>query len=187
MKLGNEKDLVKNILDGDGSAADFLYKKLFPFVRGVCWKMTKDLDKSEELTQISMIQIFTKLRQFSFNSSLSTWAYRVATNQCLMSFRVKKDKQTDSLEDHDHILGIASPHTFSAEDKILLEQALKQMPKGYKQIFYLHDIEGFEHEQVANILGCSIGTSKSQLHKARIKMRKLINKKVNPRIYEQAR
>lgn len=187
MKLGNEKELVEKIKNGEELAADFLYNKLFPFVRGVCWKMTKDIDKTEELTQVSMIQIFTKLDKFSFKSSLSTWAYRVATNQCLMSFRNKKEKQTDSLDAHDHILQVESPRSFSVADKILLEQSMRQLPIGYKKIFYLHDIQGFEHEQVANILGCSIGTSKSQLHKARTKMRKLINKKVNPRVYEQSR
>lgn len=185
MNLGNEKELVEKILNGDERAADFLYKKLSPFVRGVCFKMTKDADKTEELTQISLIQIFRKLERFSFNSSLSTWAFRIATNQCLMSFRVKKEKLTDSLADHDHILDIASPRTFSTGDKILLEQALKQMPRGYKQIFYLHDVEGFDHEEVAKILKISVGTSKSQLHKARLKLRRLINKKVNPRVYER--
>lgn len=185
MNLGNEKELVEKILSGDERAAHFLYNKLSPFVRGACFKITKDADKTEELAQISLIQVFEKLSQFSFNSSLSTWAFRIATNQCLMSFRVKKEKLTDSLADHDHLLDIASPRPFSAGDKILLEQALKQMPRGYKQIFYLHDVEGFDHEEVAKILKISVGTSKSQLHKARLKLRRLINKKVNPRVYER--
>ena len=67
-------------------------------------------------------------------------------------------------------------------DKIALEHAIEQLPDGYKNIFLLHDVEGFEHEEVARILGCSVGTSKSQLHKARLKLRKLLQKKANPRL-----
>jgi RNA polymerase sigma-70 factor (ECF subfamily) len=67
-------------------------------------------------------------------------------------------------------------------DKIAIDKAIAQLPTGYRNVFVLHDVEGYEHEEVARILGCSVGTSKSQLHKARLKMRKLLGKKSPPRL-----
>ena len=78
--------------------------------------------------------------------------------------------------------GSANPHKMQIVDKIALENAIEQLPDGYKNVFMLHDVQGFEHEEVARILGCSVGTSKSQLHKARLKLQKLLKKKANPRL-----
>ena len=80
------------------------------------------------------------------------------------------------------VAGTANPDKMPIVDKIALENAIDQLPEGYKNVFVLHDVEGFEHEEVAKILGCSVGTSKSQLHKARLKLRKLLKKKANPRL-----
>ena len=78
--------------------------------------------------------------------------------------------------------GTDNPFRMPVVDNIAIENAIDQLPTGYKNVFVLHDVEGFEHEEVANILGCSVGTSKSQLHKARLKLRKLLKKKANPRL-----
>jgi len=80
------------------------------------------------------------------------------------------------------VAGTENPNKMPIVDKIALENAIQQLPEGYKNVFVLHDVEGYEHEEVARILGCSVGTSKSQLHKARLKLRKLLQKKANPRL-----
>jgi RNA polymerase sigma-70 factor (ECF subfamily) len=78
--------------------------------------------------------------------------------------------------------GTENPRKMPVVDKIAIENAIEQLPTGYRNVFVLHDVEGYEHEEVAKILGCSVGTSKSQLHKARLKLRKLLQKKANPRL-----
>ena len=103
-----------------------------------------------------------------------------------MHFRkrtVKFEKTTEEGETPDQVVtGTANPEKMRIVDKIALENAITQLPDGYRNVFVLHDIEGFEHEEVARILGCSVGTSKSQLHKARLKLQKLLRKKANPRL-----
>jgi len=92
-------------------------------------------------------------------------------------------KTTEEGETPDQIVaGTAHPEKMRIVDKIALDNAIAQLPEGYKNVFVLHDVEGFEHEEVARILGCSVGTSKSQLHKARLKLQKLLKKKANPRL-----
>ena len=107
-----------------------------------------------------------------------------------MHFRkrvVKHEKTTEDGETPDSIvIGSEKPSKMPVVDKIALENAIKELPKGYKNVFILHDMEGFEHEEVARILGCSVGTSKSQLHKARLKLRKLLKRKAPPKIFVNA-
>jgi RNA polymerase sigma-70 factor (ECF subfamily) len=110
----------------------------------------------------------------------------MTVNQVLMHFRkrtVKFEKTTEEGETPVQIVsGSANPERMRIVDKIALDNAIEQLPAGYKNVFVLHDVEGFEHEEVARILGCSVGTSKSQLHKARLKLQKLLKKKANPRL-----
>jgi RNA polymerase sigma-70 factor (ECF subfamily) len=110
----------------------------------------------------------------------------MTVNQVLMHFRkrtVKFEKTTDEGETPVQIVnGTQNHRRMPVVDKIALESAIDQLPPGYKSVFVLHDVEGYEHEEVARILGCSVGTSKSQLHKARLKLRKLLQKKTNPRL-----
>jgi RNA polymerase sigma-70 factor (ECF subfamily) len=107
-------------------------------------------------------------------------------NQVLMHFRQRNVKFEKTTEEGDPpeqtVRGTENPFKMPIVDKIALESAIDQLPTGYKNVFVLHDVEGFEHEEVARILGCSVGTSKSQLHKARLKLRKLLKKKANPRL-----
>ena len=110
----------------------------------------------------------------------------MTVNQVLMHFRkrtVKYEKTTEEGETPvQMVAGTSNPERMRIVDKIALDNAIEQLPKGYKNVFVLHDVEGFEHEEVARILGCSVGTSKSQLHKARLKLQKLLKKKANPRM-----
>src|SRR5258708_34306064 len=107
----------------------------------------------------------------------------MTVNQVLMHFRkrtVKFEKATEEGETPIQVVsGTSNPERMRIVDKIALDNAIEQLPSGYKNVFVLHDVEGFEHEEVARILGCSVGTSKSQLHKARLKLRGLLAKTNN--------
>ena len=148
--------------------------------------MTSNQTEAEDLTQEVFIQLFRKIGSFRGDSAFTTWLHRMTVNQVLMHFRkrtVKYEKTTEEGETPDQMVtGTSDPNKMRIVDKIALDNASQQLPNGYKNVFVLHDVEGFEHEEVARILGCSVGTSKSQLHKARLKLRKLLKKKANPRL-----
>src|ERR671910_3615820 len=167
-------------------AFEQLYERHNRRVYSLCLRMTGNVAEAEDLAQEVFIQLYRKIGSFRGDSAFTTWLHRMTVNQVLMHFRkrnVKFEKTTEEGETPDQIVtGTANPNKMPIVDKIALENAIDQLPEGYKNVFVLHDVEGFEHEEVAKILGCSVGTSKSQLHKARLKLRKLLKKKANPRL-----
>jgi len=171
---------------GDMEAFEKIYERHSRRVYSLCLRMTQNAAEAEDLAQEAFIQLFRKIGSFRGDSAFTTWLHRLVVNQCLMHFRkrsVKLEKTTEEGETPDQTVpGTADPARMPIVDKIALENAIDQLPAGYKNVFVLHDVEGFEHEEVARILGCSVGTSKSQLHKARLKLRKLLKKKANPRL-----
>ena len=152
----------------------------------LCLRMLQNTHEAEDLTQEVFIQLYRKIGSFRGDSAFTTWLHRMTVNQVLMHFRkrtVKFEKTTEEGETPVQVVaGTENQAKMPIVDKIALDTAIGQLPEGYKNVFILHDIEGYEHEEVARILGCSVGTSKSQLHKARLKMRKLLQKKTNPRL-----
>jgi RNA polymerase sigma-70 factor (ECF subfamily) len=148
--------------------------------------MLQNPTEAEDLTQEVFIQLYRKIGSFRGDSAFTTWLHRMTVNQVLMHFRkrsVKYEKTTEEGETPVQIVhGTENAQKMPVVDKIALDNAIKQLPPGYRNVFVLHDIEGYEHEEVARILGCSVGTSKSQLHKARLKMRKLLQKKSAPKL-----
>ncbi|MEP6944739.1 MAG: RNA polymerase sigma factor [Acidobacteriota bacterium] len=171
---------------GDMSAFEEVYTRHHRRVYSICLRMLQNTSEAEDLTQDVFIQLYRKIGSFRGDSAFTTWLHRMTVNQVLMHFRkrtVKFEKTTEEGETPDQIVtGTANPERMRIVDKIALENAIAQLPDGYKNVFVLHDVEGFEHEEVARILGCSVGTSKSQLHKARLKLQKLLRKKANPRL-----
>ncbi|MGI8812279.1 MAG: RNA polymerase sigma factor [Pyrinomonadaceae bacterium] len=171
---------------GDMVAFEEIYQRHHRRVYSICLRMLQNAFEAEDLTQDVFIQLYRKIGSFRGDSAFTTWLHRMTVNQVLMHFRkrtVKFEKTTEEGETPVQIVpGTDNPFKMPVVDKIALENAIDQLPKGYKNVFVLHDVEGFEHEEVANILGCSVGTSKSQLHKARLKLRKLLKKKANPRL-----
>jgi RNA polymerase sigma-70 factor (ECF subfamily) len=178
--------LARSASHGDMGAFEELYKRHHRRVYSVCLRMLQNTSEAEDLTQDVFIQLYRKIGSFRGDSAFTTWLHRMTVNQVLMHFRkrnVKFEKTTEEGETPDQIVtGTANPERMRIVDKIALENAIQQLPAGYKNVFVLHDVEGFEHEEVAKILGCSVGTSKSQLHKARLKLQKLLRKKANPRL-----
>jgi RNA polymerase sigma-70 factor, ECF subfamily len=140
--------------------------------------MTQNVGEAEDLAQEVFIQLFRKIGSFRGESAFTTWLHRMTVNQVLMHFRkrsVKLERTTEEGETPVQIVrGTEDPNKMPVLDRISLEHALKQLPPGYRSVFVLHDIEGHDHEQIAKILGVAVGTSKSQLHKARMKLRRLL-------------
>ncbi|MGB7201688.1 MAG: RNA polymerase sigma factor [Pyrinomonadaceae bacterium] len=179
-------DLAQSASKGDMVAFEELYKRHHRRVYSICLRMLQNTSEAEDLTQDVFIQLYRKIGSFRGDSAFTTWLHRMTVNQVLMHFRkrtVKFEKTTEEGETPDQIVsGTANPERMRIVDKIAIDNAIAQLPPGYKNVFLLHDVEGFEHEEVARILGCSVGTSKSQLHKARLKLQKLLKKKANPRL-----
>ncbi len=179
-------ELAQAASKGDMVAFEEVYQRHHRRVYSICLRMLQNAYEAEDLTQDVFIQLYRKIGSFRGDSAFTTWLHRMTVNQVLMHFRkrnVKYEKVTEEGETPDQIVtGTSDPEKMRVVDKIALESAIEQLPNGYKNVFLLHDVEGFEHEEVARILGCSVGTSKSQLHKARLKLRKLLKKKANPRL-----
>jgi len=183
-------ELAQSAAIGDMAAFEEIYQRHHRRVYSICLRMLQNAHEAEDLTQDVFIQLYRKIGSFRGDSAFTTWLHRMTVNQVLMHFRkrnVKYEKTTEEGETPDQVVaGTSDPERMPIVDKIALENAIEQLPLGYKNVFVLHDVEGFEHEEVARILGCSVGTSKSQLHKARLKLRRLLKKKANPRLINAA-
>jgi RNA polymerase sigma-70 factor (ECF subfamily) len=179
-------ELAQAAAGGNMPAFEEIYQRHHRRVYSICLRMLQNAFEAEDLTQDVFIQLYRKIGSFRGDSAFTTWLHRMTVNQVLMHFRkrtVKFEKTTEEGETPVQVVpGTESPFKMPIVDKIALENAIDQLPAGYKNVFMLHDVEGFEHEEVAKILGCSVGTSKSQLHKARLKLQKLLKKKANPRL-----
>jgi len=140
--------------------------------------MTGNTAEAEDLAQEAFLQLFRKISTFRGESAFSTWLHRLAVNVVLMHLR-KKGLQQVSLDEPDtsqdepvkRDYGDDDRRLTGSVDRIGLERAISELPPGYRAVFVLHDVEGYEHNEIAEIMNCSVGNSKSQLHKARMKLR----------------
>ena len=174
---------------GDLKAFEDIYRTYHRRVYSRCLRMTRNVSEAEDLTQDVFVQLFRKLKTFRGESSFSTWLHRITVNAVLMHFRkpVVKVEQTtyDADDQHDLLSGMQTASSSSVLDRISLDEALAKLAPGYRAVFILHDLEGYEHSQIGEILGCSVGTSKSQLHKARLRLRTLLRKRAPKRLRAQ--
>src|SRR5258705_3300821 len=165
---------------GDMDAFEELYERHNRRVYSLCLRMTQNVAEAEDLAQEAFIQLFRKIGSFRGDSAFTTWLHRLTVNQVLMHFRkrsVKLERTTEEGETPVQIVrGTEDPNRMPVLDRISLDSALKQLPPGYRSVFVLHDVEGHDHEEIAKILGVAVGTSKSQLHKARMKLRRVLRK-----------
>ncbi len=140
--------------------------------------MTGNTAEAEDLTQEAFLQLFRKISTFRGESAFSTWLHRLAVNVVLMHLR-KKGLQQISLDEMDTSQDEPVKRDYGSDDRRLtgsvdrigLQKAIADLPPGYRAVFVLHDVEGYEHNEIAEIMNCSVGNSKSQLHKARMKLR----------------
>lgn len=171
-------ELAKKAASGDGKAFEELYRRHYRRVYALTLRMMGNPTEAEDMTQEVFLQLFNKIGMFRGESAFTTWLHRMTVNQVLMHFR-KKSTRSELLTDEGEtpvqiVKGTENPSTAPVIDRIGLENALKQLPNGYRTVFVLHDVEGYEHYEIAEMLGIAEGTSKSQLHKARLKLRQLI-------------
>jgi RNA polymerase sigma-70 factor (ECF subfamily) len=178
----NEADAIERAKQGDAQAFQVLYDKHKRRVYSLCLRMTANTAEAEDLTQEAFLQLYRKISTFRGESAFSTWLHRLSVNVVLMHLR-KKNLPVVSLEETTQSGEEDTPKKdFGAEDlalagsidRLQLQKAVDDLPPGYRTIFVLHDVEGYEHNEIATIVGCSIGNSKSQLHKARMKLRDLL-------------
>lgn len=163
---------------GDVEAFEKIYRRHHQRVYLLCLRMVRNASQAEDLTQEVFIQLFRKLHTFRNDSLFSTWLYRLTVNHVLMHFRkpiVKAERTTDDGETPIRITtGTENPRRMAVIDRIALNEAIAQLAPGYRMVLILHDVEGYEHAQISKMLGCAVGTSKSQLHKARLQLRRLL-------------
>jgi len=173
-------DLCRLATAGNLAAFELIYQRYHRRTYSLALRMTGSQTEAEDLTQEVFIQLFRKIGSFRGDSAFSTWLHRMTVNQVLMHFRRRSVKNERTSEDGEMpeqtVRGTANPNKMQVVDRIALKNAIAQLPNGYRNVFVLHDVEGFEHEEVARMMGISVGTSKSQLHKARLKLRGLLIK-----------
>jgi RNA polymerase sigma-70 factor, ECF subfamily len=180
----SEAEAIQRAGDGDAAAFECLYRLHSRRVYAVCLRMVGDTTEAEDLTQEAFLRLFRKIHTFRGESAFSTWLHRLAVNIVLMHLRKKSPpivsiEATPDPEDETASpsidIGEADLLLEGAIDRINLKRCIAQLPVGYRSIFVLHDIQGYHHNEIAEILGRSVGDSKSQLHKARIRLRELLH------------
>jgi RNA polymerase sigma-70 factor (ECF subfamily) len=176
-------ELVKAAAAGDSAAFEKLYQQHHKRVYSLCLRMLGNGVQAEDLTQEVFMQLFRKAGSFRGDSAFTTWLHRLTVNQVLMHFRKRgvKLEHTSGEGDFSNVVDtpIQSTRRISIVDRLALEQAISELPPGYRTVFVLHDVEGYEHVEISDMLNVSVGTSKSQLHKARMRLRELLARTIS--------
>jgi len=178
----SEQEAIARAKEGDADSFEALYglhkRRVYP----LCLRMTGNPADAEDLTQEAFLQLYRKIATFRGESAFSTWLHRLTVNVVLMHIRKKRLPEVsleEVLEPHEEDgpkkdIGKRDNLLAGCIDRIVLDRCIKRLAPGYRAIFALHDVEGYEHKEIAGLMGCSAGNSKSQLHKARAKLRILL-------------
>jgi RNA polymerase sigma-70 factor, ECF subfamily len=177
----NEAEAIQRAQAGDLAVYEYLYRLHSRRVYALCLRMVRDTAEAEDLTQEAFLLLFRKIHTFRGESAFSTWLHRLAINLVLMRLRKKRlpvvsieaisDPDDESATPMSLELGASDLMLEGAIDRINLERCIQRLPAGFRKVFALHDIQGYRHREIANLLGRSVGDSKSQLHKARKRLR----------------
>ena len=182
----SEVEAIRLAQQGDERGFETIYRLHSQRVYALCLRMMRgNAAEAEDLTQESFMQLFRKINTFRGESAFSTWLHRLAFNVVLMRLRrhsFQVSSLDEMLEPGEKTAGLLQKHIGSRDlrlagsaDRMDLERALEQLPPGYKAVFILHDVQGYQHREIAAIRGCTLGNSKSQLHKARARLRRLLH------------
>lgn len=171
--------VIARAQQGDEAAFEAIYKAHHKRVYHLCLRMTTNVAEAEDLTQEAFLQVFRKIQTFRGDSAFSTWLHRLAVNVVLMRLRRKKPVEISVENAFQNDESESQPWEFAVPDLVLsgvidrlsLERAVAQLPDGYREVFLMHDVLGYEHHEIAEAQGYTVGNSKSQLHKARMKLR----------------
>jgi RNA polymerase sigma-70 factor, ECF subfamily len=169
----NDAALVAAVRRGDAGSREALYHRFKRRVYALAVRIVGPID-AEEVAQEAFIRIFRGLDKFRGDAALATWIYRLAVNAALSHRSRRGNGVPAEVTDQAEVQVSAEPVRGDAVLRARIERALARLPVGYRTVIVLHDIEGLEHEEVAQILGCHVGTSKSQLHKARGRLREML-------------
>jgi len=189
-----EAEAIRRAQQGDANAFERIYKLHNRRVYALCLRMVGNTAEAEDLAQEAFLQLFRKIATFRGESAFSTWLHRLSVNVVLMRLRKKSLAETsleETTEPDEESGGprkdIGGPdlRLSGSVDRVNLERAVAQLPPGYRSIFVLHDVQGYEHNEIAAIMNCSIGNSKSQLHKARMRLRELLQEDERSRAREE--
>jgi RNA polymerase sigma-70 factor (ECF subfamily) len=180
-----DADVVRLAQQGDAAAFERLYRQHSRKIYSLCLGMVGDPTEAEDLTQDVFLQLFRKIDTFRGEAAFSTWLHRMSVNIVLMRFRKKPIAQTslDTITNPEEEfsttpkeLGAPDLRLNGVIDRITLQAAINELAPASKAMFILHDIQGYKHNEIAGMFGCSVGNSKSQVHKARMRLRELLRK-----------
>lgn len=175
-------ELIAGARRGEEKAFETLFHRNKQRVYALCLRISRNAADAEELTQEAFLQAFRKIHTFRGESAFSTWLHRLTVNIVLMRLRKKRVSETslegsvgkEELDQPQREFGAPDLALTGSIDRVQIERAVARLACGYRQIFMLHDVQGYKHHEIAALLGVSVGNSKSQLHKARAKLRRLL-------------
>jgi RNA polymerase sigma-70 factor, ECF subfamily len=181
-----DAEAIRRTVEGDSEAFKYLYLTYKTRVYFACLRLSGDPFEAEDLLQETFMLAFRHIASFRGDCRFSTWLFRIATNSALMKLRRLKPRiqevSFDELQENDG----STRHTgkFESEagrndctdERIQLEHAIRELRPGHKAMFMLHDVHGYKHSEIAEMMGCAVSNTKSQLHRARAKLRRVLTK-----------
>jgi RNA polymerase sigma-70 factor (ECF subfamily) len=192
----SENDALRLARQGDAAAFECLYRLHSQRVYALCLRMVKNRAQAEDLTQETFLAVLRGIRAFRGQSAFTTWLHQVTRNTVLMCFRKKKLKEIslEEITDRQEETGLPrkewgthDPRLEGTADRLLLQSAVARLSGSFRAALLLHDVHGYEHQEVAAMLGWATGTSKSQVHKARLRVRRMLRKLSRSGRHDQAR
>jgi RNA polymerase sigma-70 factor (ECF subfamily) len=183
----SESETIRRAQRGDSDAFERIYHAHCRRIYALCLRMAGNSAEAEDLTQEAFLTVLRKIQTFRGDSAFSTWLHRIAVNLVLMRFRKKSlpENSTENIDESDRNrgrreeLGAPDLQLAGSIDRVNLERAIKQLPPSHKLVVELHDIQGYKHKEIAQIMDWSIGNSKAQLHRARRRLRELLQESLH--------
>jgi RNA polymerase sigma-70 factor (ECF subfamily) len=183
-----ESEMIHRAKRRDPAAFESLYRLHSRRIYALCLRMLGNISEAEDLTQEAFLQLFRKIHLFRGESAFSTWLHRMAVNLVLMRLRRKAPPQvplegvaelSDANAQSFREIGCDDSSLNGSIDRVCLERAIAKLPTCYRLVFELHDVQGYKHAEIAEMMDCSVGTSKAQLHRAHKKLRVLLREKID--------
>ena len=178
-----DHELARLAAGGDAAAFEEIHNRYRRLVYGIALRMTGNTADAEDLTQESFLSLLRRVGSFRGEAAFTSWLHRLTINQVLMHFRRRRSRPEEQTPDDaalERQRARAASHagTPPVLERIAVERAVGALPPGYRAAFIMHDVQGYEHEEIARALGCHSGTSKSQLYRARRRLRELLDEGV---------
>jgi RNA polymerase sigma-70 factor (ECF subfamily) len=179
LSLSSLSSLLKRSKEGDHRAMEAIYENFKGAVYSLACRYTGDRTAAEDILQDTFIKVFTHLDDIRKEETFPAWLYRIALNTCYSYMRSRKsrDVRTVALSEVEGKAEEAARNGHEESLRIPLNEAIRELPQKLRMVFLLHDVQGFKHEEIGKVLGCTTGTSKSQLFKARLKIREFLKTK----------